>query len=341
MKRIGHLFEQAFSPPALLAAYRAAARHKSGRRACFAFERRLASSLDALHAEVHAGTYAPRPYHRFVVREPKERTIFAPAFRDLVVQHAIYALIAPIFDRVFIAESFACRKGFGTHAAADYAQSVLRSSRSGSYTLKLDVRKFFYRIDRTILRARIERKIKDRRFVDMMMLFADYGEPVGIPIGNLLSQVYALIYLDPVDQFIKRTLKVRRYCRYVDDLMLFDLTRAQALEYRTSIEHFLRDECHLEYSRTSIARTRRGINFVGYRTWASRRFIRKHSLYRFRRAALTGAIESVVSFLGHARRTASHGHMLDFIRSRNHDLYRRLPESHRRHDDLRAARDTR
>jgi len=234
MKRTGFLFEKAFTPDALLAAFHAAARHKRGKRACFEFERRLAANLDALHRELHDGSYRPRPYFSFMVYEPKPRRIFAPAFRDLVVQHAVYAVVGPIFDRGFIDQSFACRVGYGTHKAADYAQAALQACPRDGYTLKLDIRKFFYRIDRAVLRRQIERKVKDRRFVDLMMAFADHGEPVGIPIGNLLSQLYALIYLNPLDHFIKRELKCRAYLRYVDDLPAVSVGSYVNLDLRLS-----------------------------------------------------------------------------------------------------------
>lgn len=329
MKRYGHLFERAFRFDNLVQAYHDAARHKAGKRGCFEFTRRLASHLDALHQSLHDGSYRPCTYYSFMVYEPKPRRIFAPAFADLVVQHAIYRVIYPIFNRGLIEQSFACRVGYGTHKAADYAQRSLRASRPDSYTLKLDVRKFFYSIDRDLLRQQIERKIKDRRFVDLMMVFADHGEPVGIPIGNLLSQLYALIYLNPLDHFIKRSLKVRRYCRYVDDFILFDLTREQAACYKACIEVFLRTELHLELSRVTQAPRSRGVNFVGYRTWASRRFVRKHSLFRFGRSAKAGQLTSVISILGHARRTWSLSHLICLLKESHHDLYRRLPKIYR------------
>lgn len=336
MKRIGHLFDRAFTPEALLAAYHAAARHKHGKRACFNFETHLASNLDALHRELADGSYQPRPYYSFMVYEPKPRRIFAPAFRDLVVQHAIYAAVGPIFDRTFIDQSFACRIGYGTHKAADYAQAALASCPRDSYTLKLDVRKFFYRIDRGILRGLIERKIKDRRFVDLMMAFADHGEPVGIPIGNLLSQLYALIYLNPLDHFIKRVLRVARYCRYVDDFVLFGITREQTIVYRERIIEFL-SGLGLELSKSTIARVPRGVNFVGYRTWAGKRFVRRHSLYTFRRAIKDGDIECLASCLGHARRTHSLQHLLRAIKEKHHAYYRQLPKAYRRRDHAGVA----
>jgi RNA-directed DNA polymerase len=325
MKRIGFIFERAFTRDALLVAFQTAARHKHGKRACFEFEKSLATNLDALHRELLDGTYRPRPYFTFLVHEPKVRQIFAPAFRDLVVQHAIYAVVGPIFERSFIDQSFACRIGYGTHKAADYAQEALRACPRDSYTLKLDIRRFFYRIDRAILRTLIERKIKDRRFVDLMMLFADHGEPVGIPIGNLLSQLYALIFLNPVDHFVKRTLRVQRYCRYVDDSILFGLSRETLLSHKTRIVELLA-RVRLELSKFTLARVTRGVNFVGYRTWASRRFIRKHSLYVFRQSIKSGQVESLVSSLGHALRTHSLRHMLRALKEQNHAVYLRLPK---------------
>lgn len=336
MKRAGYLFESAFTPEALRLAFHAAARHKHGKRACFNFEKRLAANLDALYRELADGSYKPRPYYSFMVFEPKPRRIFAPAFRDLVVQHAIYAVVGPIFDRGFIDQSFACRIGYGTHKAADYAQAALQACPPGSYTLKLDIRKFFYRIDRPILRGLIERKIKDRRFVDLMMLFADHGEPVGIPIGNLLSQLYALIYLNPLDHFIKRVLGIKRYCRYVDDFVLFGLTREALLICKARIVAFIAG-LKLELSKSTLARVRRGMNFVGYRTWVSKRFVRRHSLFTFRQSVKRGEMESTVSVLGHARRTHSLQHMLRYLKEHNHALHHWLPQAYRFPNHPRAA----
>lgn len=329
MKRHGFLFEQAFSRENLYEAYLDASRCKHKKRACFNFERRLAHNLDRLHSALHDGSYKPQAYYTFTVYEPKARRIFAPAFCDLVVQHAIYRVIYPIFNAGFIDQSFACRKGMGTHKAADYAQQALRQSPAGSYTIKLDIRKFFYRIDRAVLRRQIERKIKDARFVDVMMQFADYGEPVGIPIGNLLSQTYALIYLNPLDHFAKRVLKATRYCRYVDDFIVFGVSRERCIEILAEVKAFIAT-IGLELSKYTIATVRRGVNFVGYRTWATRRFIRKHSLFKFSRAIKAEKLDSLISILGHARRTHSLQSLIRSIWGKHHELYRSLPKVYRR-----------
>ena len=328
MKRHGHLFEQAFTRENLYAAYLDASHNKHKKRACFNFERRLAYNIDRLHQAIHDGSYRPQPYYTFTVYEPKARQIYAPAFADLVVQHAIYRVIYHIFNSGFIDQSFACRKGKGTHKAADYAQQALRESPRGSYTIKLDIRKFFYRINRSILRSQIERKIKDQRFVDLMMQFAEYGEPVGIPIGNLLSQTYALIYLNPLDHFAKRVLKAARYCRYVDDFIVFGVSRSVCLDVLARIKVFIAG-LGLELSKYTIAPVRRGINFVGYRTWASRRFVRKHSLFKFSRAAKAGKLDSIVSILGHACRTHSLRSLIITLKEHYHDLYCQLPKVYR------------
>ncbi len=326
MRRVGNLFEAIFSHENLYQAYLDARRGKRKKAACFEFDRHLGENLRALHDEINGGSYRPQPYFKFVIYEPKERVIYGPAFRDIVVQHAIYRVIYPIFNRTFIATSFACRVGYGTHRASDYLQKALRDSPSGSYTLKLDVRKFFYSIDRAVLRRLIERKIKDVRLVDLMMLYAEMDAPVGIPIGNLLSQTYALIYLNPLDHFVKRELKAKRYVRYVDDFVLIGLTRTQCVEFRAAIIRFLRDELHLQLSKSTIASVGRGVNFVGYRTWRSKRFIRKYSLYKFKRMVRRGKQSAVVSLLGHARRTQSIPYMLDIIKESANAKDLRIPE---------------
>ncbi|MEI7816177.1 MAG: reverse transcriptase domain-containing protein [Desulfuromonadales bacterium] len=331
MKRTGKLFDAAFTEENLYQAYLDARKGKRRKKACFEFETNLGANLTKLRQAILSGTYRPDPYFQFKIYEPKERIIHAPSFKDIVVQHAIYRMIYPIFDRTFIDASFACRKGKGTHMARDYTQLALRKYDGENYTLKLDIRKFFYSIDRGILRQLIECKIKDVRFVGIMMMFAEHEQPTGIPIGNLLSQIYALIYMNPVDQFVKRELKIRHYCRYVDDFVLFGLTRDQCQQHLASIVIFIRDYLRLTLSKFTIQKIRRGINFVGYRTWRSRIVIRKHSLFKFKRRCEKADQAAVISILGHAKRTNSLPRLISIIKEaiRNgKNLF--LPDSYRR-----------
>jgi retron-type reverse transcriptase len=323
-KRHGNLFAKSFTPEALYAAYYCARRSKRKTLSVAKFEANLGANIQALHDELHADTYRPQAYRQFIVYRPKPRLISAPAFRDVVVQHAIYAVINPIFDAGFIHDNYGCRTLKGTHRASDAAQRYLRQSAEDSYTLQLDVRRFYYTINRATLRTLVERKIKDRRFTDLMMVFADHGEPAGIPIGNLLSQLYALIYLNPLDHFIKREMKAPRYVRYVDDFILFGLSRDEASACRLAITDFLRDRLKLTLSRWTIATVKRGVNFVGFRTWRKRRFVRKHSLYSFRKSLRLGDVQSINSILGNARRTASHAHFCRRARNERPDLIHQL-----------------
>ncbi len=304
-KRVGNLFESAFSKKDLYDAYMDARSGKRKKPGTFDFEKNIGAQIYALHEELMDGSYMPKPYKMFEVFEPKKRTIYAPHFRDLVVQHAIYRKIYPIFDKTFIDQSYACRKGKGTHAASEYTQREMRKYDGELYYAKLDVKKFFYNIDREILKKLFEKKIKDKRFVELMMLFTDMGTPKGIPIGNLLSQIYALVYMNPVDHFIKRELKAKSYVRYVDDMVIIGVSREGAVRVKDKVEAFVKRELGLEYSHWMISKIKRGINFVGYRTWKSVKFVRKHSMYKFRKACKKSKIESITSLIGHAKGTAT------------------------------------
>lgn len=329
MKRYGNLFSKAFSVENIYQAYLDARRGKRARRSCFEFEKCLGDNLSKIHAELHNGTFVPDPYINFVVTEPKRRVIYAPTFRDVVVQHAIYRVIYSIFDRSFINQSFACRIGYGTHKASKCARKAMQAHDGNEYALKLDIKKFFYTIDRAILRRLIERKIKDARFVDVLMMYAHMDTPLGIPIGNLLSQIFALIYLNPLDHFIKRMLKIKHYVRYVDDFILIGYLREQCVSFKTKIIEYLKSNLRLELSRLTIAKIKKGINFCGYRTWRSLVFIRKYSLYKFRRAVKREKQEVVNSLLGHAKNTNSLPYMLNIIREeKTHGKSIQIPKNY-------------
>ena len=304
-KRIGYLFEKAFTIENLYAAFMDARKGKRVKRATLKFEVNLGAELQTLHNELHGGVYKPRAYSQFYVYEPKKRLINAPAFRDLVVQHAIYRVTYSIFDKTFIDTSYACRKGGGTHKASKYTQTEMRKYDGDLYFVKLDIRKFLHSIDRQILRVMVEKKIKDRRFVDLMCEFIEMNTDKGIPIGNLLSQIYALIYLKPLDNFIKRELKVKSYVRYVDDFVLIGLTIDEAIEAQEKCEKFVQDKLNLELSHWHIQKIKRGINFVGYRTWKSIKFVRKHSIYKMKKSVKKSKVESIISLIGHAKGTGT------------------------------------
>lgn len=327
MKRAGDLYRHIVTPTALMAAWRAAQAEKRHTYGYFDFARRLGRNIGRLARTLQDGTYRPAPCKRFIIRDrAKPRMIEAPAFRDLVVQHAVYAVLTPIVERKFIATSFACRHGLGTHRAADWLQDAMRQAAPDAWLLHVDVRKFFYRIDRTVLQARYTRWIKDARFVALIMMFAQRPEPEGVPIGNLLSQTAANVTLNSLDHLCKRALKLAHYGRYMDDAIMVVQCRAHGEAVLQAIAEHLGD-LRLEISHYRLQPMRRGANFVGFRTWRAARFIRKSCLRAFRRDVQKGRLESAVSRLGHARKTHSFAHMMTYAKDANHDLYCRLPQT--------------
>jgi retron-type reverse transcriptase len=312
-KRVGFLFERAFTRENLHAAFMDARKEKRKKSSTMRFEINLGAEIEALYEELQSGKYKPRAYSQFYVYEPKKRLINAPAFRDLVVQHAIYRTIYEVFDSSFIDASYACRKGGGTHKASEYTQREMRKYSGELYFVKLDIKKFFYSIDREVLRTLFEKKIKDERLVDVMCEFAEMNSVKGIPIGNLLSQIYALVYMNSLDHFVKRELKIKSYVRYVDDFILIGLTLKEAIEAKDRCEKFVKEELNLELSHWHIQKIKRGINFVGYRTWKSVKFVRKHSIYKMKKAIKKLKVESIISLIGHAKGTGTIAYYLRLL----------------------------
>jgi len=222
-------------------AYRKASKGKRGQPNVAAFEHRLEDNLLRLQAELLAFHYTPGAYHSFYIHEPKRRLISAAPFRDRVVHHALCNLIEPVFERSFITDSYANRVGKGTHRALDRSQELARHYR---YVLQCDVRQFFPSIDHAILRGILASKINDSGVLWLIDRILESGvgilsesyqmvyfseddlfaalRPRGLPIGNLTSQFWANVYLNPFDHFVKRGLRCRGYIRYVDDMLLFD-----------------------------------------------------------------------------------------------------------------------
>jgi len=337
VKRHGNLFAQYANEAALMAAYRRARELKRNTRGCFLFERKLGANIAALAAELQAGTYTPMPLNRFWVHDGrKPRMIEAPAFRDLVAQHAVYAVIGPIFERRYIATSFACRTGLGTHAAADWLQATMRRAPRTAWMLHVDVRKFFYSVDRATLQALCARYIKCPRTLHLLHLFAQRPEPAGIPIGNLMSQTFANLYLHTLDEFCKRTLKITDYGRYMDDAVMIAPSRGTGAQWLHAITEHLA-LLGLEISHHSLQPIRRGLNWVGYRTWARARFVRPYLVSAIRADARAGRLQPIISRLGHALRTCSHRPLVQHLTEHHHALAHRLPQSHQRHPHLGAA----
>jgi len=303
MKRLGNLYQEVVRQENLIDAFQDAIKNKKSKRAVYYFQINFGREISKLKDELEEGSYKPMPYKRFFVFEPKKREIFAPAFRDIVVQHAVYRVVYPLCEKTFISESHGCRKNYGIHSAREYIKKVVKESSQHDYYLQLDIKKYFYSFDRAVLRQIIEKKIKDEKLVNLMMMFAEFDSDKGVPIGNLLSQLYGLMYLNPLDHFIKRELKIKNYVRYVDDFVLIGLKLDEARRLKTEVEDYIRKSLMMELSKYKIMRISNGIDFAGYRIWNNRSLVRKYSIYKFRRACKKERIESLISMIGHAWNT--------------------------------------
>jgi len=158
-----------------------------------------------------------------------------------------------------------------------------------------------------------------------MMMFTEMDTPVGIPIGNLTESNLLINLYDSSRLFYKTSFKVKKYIRYVDDFILIGITRDQCINYRLKIINFIDKELNLTLSKSTIQKIKKGLNFVGYRTWKSKRFIRKYSLFKFKKKVKHNKQLSVVSILGHAKSTNSIIYMFKILKDIKNDI--KIPKS--------------
>lgn len=271
MKRYGHLFERIVAWDNLYLAVKKAARGKSSRPAVARFLFHLEPELLTLQHELRNLIWRPRPYFSFQIRDPKPRLISAADFRDRVVHHALMNVLDPIFERAQFHHSYACRRGKGTHAALLYVQ---RQTRRFPQFLKGDVDHYFETVDHAVLSQLLRRMIKDPAVLELLGRIVSatpdgdiHGR--GLPIGNLTSQYFANHLLGQLDQFVKRELRVRGYCRFMDDFILFGSAAAELHRQRAEIRRFLADalRLRLKESATCVGATRDGVPFLGFRVF--------------------------------------------------------------------------
>lgn len=297
----------------LLLAYRRASQGKRGKPNAAAFEHRLEENLLQLQAELQTMVYRPGPYHSFTIHEPKRRLISAAPFRDRVVHHALCNLVEPIFERTFIADSYANRVGKGTHRALDRCQQFARRY---PYALQCDVRQFFPSVDHAILRSLLARKIPNSGVMWLIDRILESGQgvlseaydmvyfpgddlfaanrPRGLPIGNLTSQFWANVYLNPFDHFVKRQLRCRAYLRFVDDLLLFADDKGVLWHCRKAISERLARFRLTIHPGAHPRPVSEGIPFLGFVVYPQRRRLRRRKGIHYRRRfmRLVAAYES-------------------------------------------------
>lgn len=265
-------------------------------------------NLEEISTLLRAGKVPKVEYHSFYVYVPKVRKVIFIDYWSKVVQRAIYDVLNPKICRTFIEHTYACVKGRGQLAAMEQLYTWMRETRTSGtewYYYKFDVAKFFYRIDHEILMDICRKKIDDPRTVDLLGYYINndavpFGMPLdanqltiteeqmlydlGIPIGGGLSHMLGNMYLDPLDQFCKRALGIKRYIRYMDDIIILDNDKERLKEYGRRMTQFLEERLHLNFNnKTALRPVRVGCEFVGFVIYNDHVILRKSTTLRMKR----------------------------------------------------------
>lgn len=297
------LYDKICSYDNLFLAYKKARRGKGKKWYVIKFEENLERNLIELEKDLRYGLYVPKPMKTFVISDPKTRTISASNFRDRIVHHAICNVIEPIFEKSFINDSYASRKGKGTHAAVkrfdEFKRKISRNGRLAKksrynntvvgYVLKADIKHYFDTVDHEILLSVVSKRIKDEFVLCLIraVLKNHSGKKhgKGMPIGNLTSQLFANVYLNELDYFVKHRLRAKYYIRYLDDFIIFHRDKGKLSKWANQINGFCQKSLKLELhpDKSKIYPLRNGVNFLGYRIFYHYKLPKKTNIDRFRR----------------------------------------------------------
>ncbi|TSA44886.1 hypothetical protein D4R52_03450 [bacterium] len=304
MKICKDVFSKIASAENLFDSWQAFAKGKTKRSDVMAFEFSLERNIFDLRVELQTKRYRHAPYSSFFIQDPKQRNIHKARVRDRLIHHAIFAVLNPIFEETFIPNSFSCQKGKGTHKGVEALKNILRKASKNNtkpcFALKCDIRQFFHSVDHKILISIIGERIKD---TDAMWLIREVVDsfPNGVPIGNLTSQLFANIYLNELDKFVKHKLKVPFYVRYTDDFVLVSDSPEKLLSWLEWIKLFLweRLKLTLHPHKLTLRKYHQGIDFLGYIQFPKFRILRNKTKQRILRKSAKGINEqSLQSYLG-------------------------------------------
>lgn len=268
-------------------AYKKAARRRRYKGDALRFGMNLEHEILLLQKELRSGTYKPGEYRSFVRCDSKRRIIQVAPFRDRVVHHAVCNCIAPLFETHFIHDSYACRKNRGTHKAIQRVERFIQSASENfsipTYYMQCDIRKYFDSIDHVVLFRCIMKRVYDLRTLQLIWKIIKSNKlEIGIPIGNLTSQLFANIYLNELDYVVRFSIKNKRYVRYMDDIILFDSNKEKLWKAYVCMQRICEQELHISFKGNipRIAPCKKGIDFLGYITFRTHRLLRKSTVRR-------------------------------------------------------------
>lgn len=318
-KTYKNLYEKIYDFENLHKAYKKARKNTKLKKEVLAFSMNLEENLIHIQNELIWHTYKTSRYQKFCVYEPKKRVIMSLPFRDRVIHHALCNIIDPIWEIRFIYDSWACRPGKGTHKGIARLEGWLRKCQqnwSRVYCLKADIAKYFFSINHEILKRLIRKRIACPETLFLCYEIIDStGTEYGIPIGNLTSQLFANVFLHELDEYVKYSLKVKFYIRYMDDF-IFLSSKNHLHQLQALIEAFLSEELNLSLNnKTQIFPVEsRGVDFLGFRIWTTHRLLRKttkrriqrrikkiQKLYRLGKISKEQLNNSIESYKGHCK----------------------------------------
>ena len=257
------------------------------------FQNRLMDNILALHADLTAGTYRHGEYHAFKIADPKPRDIHKATVRDRLLHHAVYRVLYPVFDRTWIRDSYSCRDGKGTHRAMEqFRRSAYKVSRNHTRTcwvLKCDIRKFFASIDHRVLMDIVSGRISDEKTIALISnivgSFCSTAVGVGLPLGNLTSQLLVNVYMNEFDQYVKRDLHMAHYIRYADDFVLLAADRKELELLLSRMQDFLISRLRLSThpDKVYIKTIASGVDFLGWIHFPDHRVLRTSTKRRMHR----------------------------------------------------------
>lgn len=240
-------------------------------------------NIFSLHQDLKENTYEHGRYKHFRISDPKPRDIHKATVRDRLLHHAIYRKLYPLFDRIFIADSYSCRKGMGTHRAMNrfrvFAGKVSKNHTRTCYVLKCDIRKFFASIDHKILLDILEKRIPDRSILWLLrrVIKSFEGAPdKGLPLGNLTSQLLVNIYMNEFDHYVKHKVSATYYIRYADDFVVLSDSKLELMEIKLQVGIFLNQRLKLDLhpAKCSIKTYAPGVDFLGWVHFTDHRVLR-------------------------------------------------------------------
>jgi retron-type reverse transcriptase len=308
-----HVFERIISLENLFAAWREFKRGKTKKQDVQEFEFRLEDNLFLLHEQLKNKTYETGRYEAFYVRDPKLRHIHKATVFDRVLHQAIFRVLYHQFDQHFIFDSYSCRFRKGTHAGVErlhaFGRRVSANNNQLAYVLKCDIRKFFDTIDHEILLRLLSHVIhgEDTKWL-IKKIIGSFEKIQGkaIPLGNVTSQLFANVYLNELDQFVKHILKQKYYIRYCDDFVILSQSHTELEALLPRVNVFLQEKLKLSLhpKKVSISKLRQGIDFLGYVQFPNHRILRTKTKKRMFRNIVgkeynPDVIQSYVGLLKH------------------------------------------